>query len=435
MKILLASIPATGHFNPILVAARILKEAGHETAIYTSVVFRDKIERAEVRFFPLPEDADQGVRDFIASFLEQHKVTPGPEEIVKAYTGVFINPMISQFRGLQAILKEFCPDVVIHETCFTGVIPMLLDPSSERPASVYLGVIPLRLERADGAPWGPGLLPTEDPEKRKEYAEAARSVDETKELPLRRAADELLAEIDLPPLPTFLFRSVAILADLILQPCIPSFEFPLREPEERLHFIGGLLPNGAGDVPAEIKKAKKAGRKIVLVSQGTIANNDLGKLLAPTILGLGEREDFLILATTGGKPIENIPCTLTPNTIASQYLNFGQILPDVDVLVAFGSYGTVTQTLSFGVPMVVAGMGEDKPEVGARVTWTGTGIYLATDTPTPEQVRDAVDQILAKPEYRTCAQKLAQEFASCDAAKRLTELVEAVVAEREVLIG
>jgi len=33
------------------------------------------------------------------------------------------------------------------------------------------------------------------------------------------------------------------------------------------------------------------------------------------------------------------------------------------------------------------------------------------------------------------AQKLAQEFASCDAAKRLTELVEAVVAEREVLIG
>src|SRR5882757_1606500 len=100
MKILLASIPATGHFNPILVAARILKEAGHETAIYTSVVFRDKIERAEVRFFPLPEDADQGVRDFIASFLEKHKVTPGPEELVKAYTGVFIDPMISQFRGV-----------------------------------------------------------------------------------------------------------------------------------------------------------------------------------------------------------------------------------------------------------------------------------------------------------------------------------------------
>src|ERR1700742_248877 len=116
MKILLSSIPATGHFNPILVAARILKEAGHETAIYTSVVFRDKIERAGLRFIPLPEEADQVVRDFIVSFLDKHKVTPAPEEMVKAFTGAFINPMISQFRGMQTILKEFPAEVVIHET-------------------------------------------------------------------------------------------------------------------------------------------------------------------------------------------------------------------------------------------------------------------------------------------------------------------------------
>ncbi len=430
MKILLASMPATGHFNPILVAARILKDAGHETAIYTSVVYRDKVENAGVRFFPLSEDADQGVRDFIASFLEEHKVTPSPEEMVKAFTNVFIAPMMSQYRGLLAILKDFPAEVVVHETCFSGVLPMLLGPRSERPASVYLGITTMPLERADGAPWGPGLLPTEDPEKRKEYAETARNIDETKELPLRRAADKMLAEIGLPSLPAAFFTSSAILADLILQPCTPGFEFPLREPEERLRFIGGLLPKGAGDVPAQIKEAKKAGRKIVLVSQGTIANNDLGKLLAPTILGLGERKDFLILVTTGGKPIESIPCVLTPNTVASEYLDFGKILPDVDVVVAFGSYGTVTQTLSFGVPMVLAGMGEDKPEVGARVVWTGSGINLPTDTPTPEQIRDAVDQILTKPEYRTNAKKLQQEFTAIDAAKELPRLLEALVEEQ-----
>ncbi|HTF67357.1 MAG TPA: hypothetical protein VK638_32225, partial [Edaphobacter sp.] len=162
MKILLASIPATGHFNPIFVAARILKDAGHETVIYTSVIFRDKMERAGIRFFPLPEDADQGVRDFLASFFEEHKVTPGPEDMVKLRAGVFVNPMISQFRGLQASLKVFPAEVVIHETGFAGVLPMLLGPRSERPASVYLGISALPLERADGAPWGPGLLPSED---------------------------------------------------------------------------------------------------------------------------------------------------------------------------------------------------------------------------------------------------------------------------------
>ena len=434
MKILLASIPATGHFNPIFVAAPMLKEAGHETGIYTSVIFRDKIEKAEVRFFALPEDADQGWRDLVASILEKHKVTPSPEELVKLWTSVFVNPMISQFRGLQAVLKEFPAEVVIHETSFAGVLPMLLGPRSERPASVYLGISALPLKRADGAPWGPGLLPSEDPEKRREYSGVARNPDETKELPLRRVADKMLADIGLPPLPAPLLASEAVLADLILQPCTPGFEFPLLEPEGKLHFIGALLPSGAGDMPEQIKEAKKAGRKIILVSQGTIANNDLGKLLAPTILALGDHDNLLILVTTGGKPIENIPCTLTPNTIASQYLDFGQILPDVDVLVAFASYGTVTQALSFGVPMVVVGKGEDKPEVAARVTWSGTGIYLATDTPTAEQIRDAVYQILVKPEYRACAQKLAQEFASYDSAKRLAELVEVLVAEQEVLM-
>src|ERR1700761_6395970 len=66
MKVLLASIPMTGHSNPILVAARILKEAGQETAIYTSAIFRDKIEKAGIRFIPLavelPErDANRGI--------------------------------------------------------------------------------------------------------------------------------------------------------------------------------------------------------------------------------------------------------------------------------------------------------------------------------------------------------------------------------------
>ena len=120
MKILLASIPATGHFNPIFVAARMLKEAGHETGIYTSVIFGDKIEKAEVRFFALPEDADQGWRDLVASILEKHKVTPSPEEMVKLWTSVFVNPMISQFRGLQAVLKEFPAEVVLDGKLFSS---------------------------------------------------------------------------------------------------------------------------------------------------------------------------------------------------------------------------------------------------------------------------------------------------------------------------
>jgi MGT family glycosyltransferase len=427
MKALLASIPLTGHFNPILSTARILKESGHDTAIYTSVIFRNRVEDAGIRFLPLPEQADQRVRDFMAFFLSKHKVRPGPEDIVRAFEATFVAPMISQYRGLQEALRDFPADIVVHETCFTGVLPMLLRPRAKRPASAYLGVIPLRLERADGAPWGPGLLPTDEPERRREYAEAARQQYEVKELPLRKAADKLLATMDLPPLPTLLFRSTAILADVMMQPCTPSFEFPLREPEDKLHFVGCLMSGGAGEVPAGIREAKEAGRKIVVISQGTVANNDLGKLLVPTIQALGKRQDLLLLVTTGGLPVEDIPCELPSNTIASRFLDLSKILPDADLLVAIGGYGTVTQALSLGVPLVVAGMTEDKPEVSARVMWTGTGIYLPTDTPTAEQLRVAVETVLADPRYFERAKEMAHESESYDASQRIPELLQALV--------
>ena len=163
------------------------------------------------------------------------------------------------------------------------------------------------------------------------------------------------------------------------------------------------------------------------------APRHLGKLLAPVFQAFGNREDFLVFATTGGKPIEEIPCLIPSNTVASKFLNFSAILPYVDVLVVYGSYGTVTQALSFGVPLVVAGKGEDKPEVAARVTWTGCGIHLATDNPTPEQVRDAVDRTLAQPAYRARAGQLAQEFARHDTAREMTTLLEGIVAEHVAL--
>jgi MGT family glycosyltransferase len=433
MKVLLASMPATGHFNPLLVVARILKKAGHQPAIYTSKLFRGKTEAAKIPFFPLPEEADQVVLDRIADFFRKNRYTPGPEEMLSIFKSVFVDPMPYQFRGLQAILSKFPADLVVYETGFCGVFPLLLGPRSERPACAYLGISALPLPREDGAPWGPGLIPTKDPAKWEEYAKVAQEVNEQKELPLKQHADRMLAELGRPGLPGTLFQSAALLADMILQPCVPSFEPPLREPAPKVHFIGPLIPEGSGDVPRRLEEAKNAGRKVVLVSQGTIANNDLGKLLAPVIQAFGDREDFLVLATTGGKEIEDIPCSIPSDTVASKFLNFSAILPYVDVLVAYASYGTVTQALNFGVPMVVAGKGEDKPEVAARITWTGCGIDLATDHPTAEQVRDAVDRILAQPAYRARAGQLAQESARCDTARELTTLLEGLVASHAPL--
>ena len=64
---------------------------------------------------------------------------------------------------------------------------------------------------------------------------------------------------------------------------------------------------------------------------------------------------------------------LPPNTYVAEYLPHDVLLPKVDVMVTNGGYGAVQRALSTGVPLVVAGDTEDKPEVAARVAWSGAG--------------------------------------------------------------
>ena len=100
------------------------------------------------------------------------------------------------------------------------------------------------------------------------------------------------------------------------------------------------------------------------------------------------------------------------------------------VFVTNGGYNGVQQALSFGVPIVAAGLSEDKFLVNQRIAWTGTGIDLKTGSPTPEQIRGAVREVLSNPIYSERARNLGIEIAKTDALKLITEIVRTVLARR-----
>jgi UDP:flavonoid glycosyltransferase YjiC (YdhE family) len=101
----------------------------------------------------------------------------------------------------------------------------------------------------------------------------------------------------------------------------------------------------------------------------------------------------------------------------------------VDVLVTNGGYGSVNQAMSFGVPLVTAGMTEDKADVNARVAWSGVGLDLATNEPTQEALRAAVRKVLHRPAYRMRAAQMAHEFARIDTRSEILSIISRVVAE------
>ena len=125
-----------------------------------------------------------------------------------------------------------------------------------------------------------------------------------------------------------------------------------------------------------------------------------------------------MLASTGGRPVaqltEQYGAPLPVNARVAAFLPYDQLLPKTDVMVTNGGFGGVQQALAQGVPLVVAGSSEDKPEVAARVSWSGTGVNLRTGTPTAGRVRRAVRRVLARPGYRREAARLQHEIAALD---------------------
>jgi UDP:flavonoid glycosyltransferase YjiC (YdhE family) len=215
------------------------------------------------------------------------------------------------------------------------------------------------------------------------------------------------------------------LADAYLQLTVPSFEFPRKFPRT-VHFVGTppIIPNQA-PLPSWANELDGS-RKIVLVTQGTVANHNFDLLVAPTLQALADEPDVLVVATAGGRPIEAIPGPIPGNARLARYLPFEWVLPKADVFVTNGGYGSVNQAMSFGISLVTAGLTEDKADVNARVAWSGVGINLATNAPTPQALRAAVRTVLDTPNYRSRASLMAAEFEALDTRSEIVRIVDRI---------
>jgi UDP:flavonoid glycosyltransferase YjiC (YdhE family) len=211
-------------------------------------------------------------------------------------------------------------------------------------------------------------------------------------------------------------------------PTVPAFEYPRSDLPENVEFVGAFLPEGVDEwTPpewwADVLDARATGRPVVLVTQGTIAT-DPRNLILPAIEGLAG-SDVLVIATTVGFDADEVipPAERPANVRLTPFVPFTELLPLTDLVVTNGGYGGVQLALANGVPLVVAGLTEDKMEVSARVTWSGTGIALKTDTPSPRQVQQAVATVLGDPAYRARAEELRSAYAAFPGAARAAESI------------
>ncbi len=430
-KIIVSATPAAGHTGPLLRIAAHLSDAGHEVVFLGGSRYAEQAKEAGLAFQALPEEADYDDRDFVAAFPQRELVPAGPDRTAWDVMHVFGDPIPSQAGSLRHLLADFPASVVIYDNLFLGAVALAMTEPGSRPTMISVGISPLGVPSRDTAPHMLGLLPPVDDAQRAQYAAIAEQM-----LAAGRPMVEHLvgrfaaAGVTHPEEP--MTRVWTESADHFVQLTVPGFEYPRTDLPANVSFVGALpLPAGAGqELPdwwPELTQARAQGRRVVVVTQGTLANADLTTLVVPTVQALAERADVLLVAATarpdGAQAIAAELSVIPANTRAVGYVPFDALLPFADVLVTNGGYGGVQAALGHGVPVVVAGETEDKPEVAARVEWSGTGRNLRTARPTVEALAAAVDTVLTTPSYREQAAELRTELSRYDALELITALI------------
>jgi MGT family glycosyltransferase len=418
MKILIASTPASGHLNPLLSVASLLVEFGHEVAVQVKEDLRPAVEAAGHRFLSEIPNAQTSAGYYFETYPERMQKSPGMEMTGYDLVHFFARNIPAQSASLKMALYDFQADLILADSTYWGTLPMLVGPRDKRPAIAHLGISVVNICSGKNIPMRPG----ERPEQRE--AEMQRREHFILE-PVQQAVDAALASLGYPALPCPILEAMTELPDLYLHPGIESFEYP--DSNSKVQYIGALpMPAGQPKLPEWWQHLDRT-KRLVLVTQGTIANRDFGQVIAPALVALDGREDVTIIVTTGGQPAESIPLAIPSNAHIASFLPYAQIMPEIDLLITNGGYGTVNMAISHGIPIISAGLTEDKEEVSAHVQWSGAGIDLRTNQATPKAIKHAVDEIFTQPGYRERAKQLSLEFASHDIEAELLSLVEECV--------
>jgi len=427
-RFLFASMAAHGHVGPLLPVAGELLSRRHEVVWYTGEKVRSKVEATGARYLPHVQARDVDGDAFDAEFPERVN-KKGLARFRYDMREIFIAAVPGQVADLQSYVDDHGPDVIVAEPAMAAAASVLNKRLGLPYATVGIG--PLMMRSSDTAPFGLGLKPSSSPLGRLRNRSLDAVVQRTLFAAIDRDYRATAAKLGLDSVAGGVFDA-AVSPYLFLQPTVPSFEYPRSDLPPQVRYVGPLLPPAPADyTPPPWWNELDGERPVVLVTQGTVAT-DPQELLLPTLEAL-RTEPVQVIGVTGGADPATLPPP-PPNARVEAFVPFAPLLPRVSVMVTNGGYGGMHYALANGVPLVVVGATEEKPEAVARVNWSGVGIGFRRQRARPTEVRSAIRRILTDRSYRDRAHAFAAECARYGGRARAAELLEELGSTRTPLV-
>ncbi|KAK8137009.1 hypothetical protein PG984_004949 [Apiospora sp. TS-2023a] len=429
--LVMSACPLDGHMLPALHVARELKRKGFEIIFLTSAEYRARVEELGAEYAEMPPLFSPGAE-------ERRQQIPEAVRFIHDIQEHFLPSIAIRTPLLRALLESVrerdpARDVVlVTESLSLAVVAFQHGAPLPRgydafPKTIGLNVVPMVVSSADTAPFGMGFPPdaTESGRLRNRALHGGLLAGPFR--PMVAQQEAILAELGCRPgAGGGLFDDWLQCHDTLFQMCSPSLEYPRSDLHPSIRYAGVLPKKGLGpdfvypEWWSEIRDnaalpAGAPGKKAVIpVAQGTVAVG-YEELIMPTVRALAGRDDVIVIAILGVEGA-SLPADfeIPKNTRVVDYLPYDVALEHADLFVSNGGYGSMCHGVINAVPMVVAGITEDKVEVTCRAEYAGFAINLKTQTPSSEQIATAVDKMLANPKYKEKAVRLMRENRDLD---------------------
>lgn len=426
-RFLVGTIPVIGYVTPMMPIVRQLVDRGHDVCWYTGQLFQTNVEASGARFIAMTEALDFSIVEKVPPAWEQQRQSlKGLAQLRFDLKHFFIDHAIGQVRDYQTILQEFTADILLADTFFLGSAWM---HELGGPPWAQLSISVMTFPGRDIPPFGLGLQPTDSGSSQLRI----RTLKAMTNVVLRGIKKDMAvarSQLGLPDNQQFFFDTLS--PYLYLVTTVPSFEYPRGDLPSQVHFIGPPISESHKDFKAPAWWGDlQTEHPIVYVTQDAIST-DPNDLIVPTLNALKDC-NLLVIATTDNSPdIKLANFELPGNARIESAIPHHQLLPHVDVMITNGDFRSVQTALSYGIPLIAAGQSEDKPEVCARIAWSGVGINLKTQRPKPQQISQTVEEILANKKYMLKAQVLQAEIEQYDSANLAVDYLEALAAKATV---
>ncbi|MFI8237143.1 macrolide family glycosyltransferase [Streptomyces sp. NPDC085866] len=390
------ALPGHGHVNPALGVAEELTHRGHRVTFATTDRFAAAV--AETGAAPLRYESTMDglpAKDSAADRPDRF----GSDDLARVLRDL-LRETLAVLGPLDRAFAQDRPDLVVYD-----------DPSGwgARLIATRRGIpaLPYRTTFAAGPDWS--------------LARHRTDVDPLHPETMRvfHGVATMLARLKVPLGPKELMTGSESGPALV---CIPrEFQFRGETFGEDFHFVGPCLARRASD--GEWRATGE--RPLVLVSLGTIHNDDVGffqtcvnafaDLSWDVVMAVGDRVDPGALS--------GVPAHVEVRSHVPQL----QVLRQADLFVTHAGMGSVMESLSFGVPMVAIPQMSEQRANADRLVELGLGVMLHRTKVTAGSLREAARTVLGDSSYADRVRDMRGHIRRAGGAPAAADVIESML--------